>query len=56
MSMTPSRDALWRYSEAIIASSMVGGGGGGCWAGPPAHFLPLKRERLRAAPSLMFAG
>ena len=39
--MTPSRDAIWRCSEAIIASSAVGGGGGGgCWAGLPPPFPP----------------
>ena len=26
--ITPSRDAIWRWSEAIIACSAVGGGGG----------------------------
>ena len=53
--ITPSRDAIWRWSEAIIACSAVGGGGSG-WAGPPPPLRSLKRERLRAAPLSMVAG
>ena len=51
--ITPSRDAIWRWSEAIIACSAVWGGGG---ADPPPPLHPLVRERLRAAPSSMVAG
>ena len=38
--MTPSRDAIWRCSKAIIACSAVGGGGG-LMCGPAAPFSPL---------------
>ena len=37
----PSRDAIWRWSEAVIACSAVGGGGG--WTGPPPLVRPLQR-------------
>ena len=53
--ITPSRDAIWRWSEAIIACSAVGGGGGG-WAGSLPPLRPLERERPRAAPSSMVVG
>ena len=38
--ITPSRDAIWRRSEAIIAYSAVGGGGGGL-GGSTAPLAPL---------------
>ena len=54
--ITPSRDVIWRWSEAIIACSAVGGAGGG-WAGRLPPLPPLERERLRvAAPSSIAAG
>ena len=54
--MTPSRDVIWRWSEAIIACSAVGGAGGG-WAGRLPPLPPLERQRLRvAAPSSIAAG
>ena len=52
--ITPSRDAIWRSSEAIIACSAVGGGGG--WTGSLPPLRPLEPEQPRAAPSLMVAG
>ena len=52
-----SRDAICRWSQAIMACSAVGGGGGGSWAGRLPPLPPLERERLRAAaPSLLAAG
>ena len=56
MLMTPSMDTIWHYSKAIIVCSAIGRGGGGCGAGPLPPFVPLERERLHVAPSLMFAG
>ena len=54
--ITPSRDAICCWSEAIMACSAVGGAGGG-WAGRLPPLAPLERERLRvAAPSLVAAG
>ena len=51
-----SRDAICRWSEAIMACSAVGGAGGG-WEGRLPPLPPLERERLRAAaPSLLAAG
>ena len=54
--ITPSRDAIWRWSKAIMVCSAVGGVGGG-WASWLPPLPPLERERLRvAAPLSMAAG
>ena len=54
--MMSSRDAICRWSEAIMACSAVGGAGGG-WARRLPPLPPLERERLRAAaPPLLAAG
>ena len=54
--ITPSRDAIWRWSDAIMACSAVEGAGGG-WAGPRPPLRPFERERPRgAARSALVAG